>query len=68
MSYGNVLKRPAVPEKKGIFMEFFEEQDAVLRPRIAASGWERSGACGVESNTESVKRQGKNISQPLGVP
>jgi hypothetical protein len=31
VSYGNVLKRPAVPEENGIFMEFFEEQDAVLR-------------------------------------
>jgi hypothetical protein len=44
MSYGNVLKRPAVPEENGIFMEFFEEQDAVLR-QITCSlsmGTERS--------------------------
>ena len=44
MSYGNVLKRPAVPEKNGIFMEFFEEQGAVLR-QITCSlsmGTERS--------------------------
>jgi hypothetical protein len=42
--FGNVLKRPAVPEENGIFMEFFEEQDAVLR-QITCSlsmGTERS--------------------------
>ena len=68
MSYGNVLKRPAVPEENGIFMEFFEEQDAVLRqsqsharPRMKRS------PCEVKSRDSSVKPRGKYKRQPLGV-
>jgi hypothetical protein len=64
MSYGNVLKRPAVPEENGIFMEFFEEQDAVLR-QITCSlsmGTERS----LRSDVKYLERfVGENIKTAL---
>jgi hypothetical protein len=62
---------PQVKQKKRYSLQliesFFAKRVAVLRSRTVTSGRERSVACEVECSTESVKRQGKNISQPLGV-